>query len=215
MAAAPPGADGRRIDRAGTTPRAEWNFSCDPDAAAAVLDAFAGLPAARLPLVCPLDVTERLLLTPAHLRRCAELAGSEPAEVLSPTDPDRARSRATNPLVRYLSDALRFALEASHARGQGYVARPHDAFAAALALHPGLARARLAMVDVELDRGLLRGATAAHWRDRSGRTPTAAIVRDTDAAAFLDHLIDRLGALVDDRGARPAGQQARPGPETA
>lgn len=67
---------GGTLDRPGnTTDRAEWNMWCDPQAAAAVFAHHAGRPVERLPILCPLDLTETLELHPAHIRGLAAALG--------------------------------------------------------------------------------------------------------------------------------------------
>ncbi|MFF0813788.1 nucleoside hydrolase [Rhodococcus sp. NPDC003318] len=177
-----------------TTPKSEWNISVDPEAAKEVFDAFSAAPADRRPLVCPLDITETLEMTPDHLRRLASAAGSEPAELIAETDPAGTRSRASNPVVRVLFDAIRFYLDFHRAHGQGFIAHMHDPFAAALALDPSIARTRPATVDVELTGTLTRGCTVADWHGMWGREPNADIAVGTDPEAFFDHLISRIGS---------------------
>ena len=48
-----------------TTPVAEWNVAVDPEAAAEVFDAF-GIGDAPAPIVCALDLTETIAMTPDH-----------------------------------------------------------------------------------------------------------------------------------------------------
>ncbi|MFD1813793.1 nucleoside hydrolase [Rhodococcus gannanensis] len=177
-----------------TTPKSEWNVSVDPEAAKAVFDAFSAAPPERRPLVCPLDVTETLEMTPEHVRRLAEAAGSLPAELLSEDDPVGRRSRTGNPVLRVLVDAIRFYMEFHREHGHGYIAHMHDPFAAAVALDPTLARTRRATVDVELTGTLTRGCTVADWSGMWGRPANADVAVSTDPDAFFDLLIERVGA---------------------
>jgi purine nucleosidase len=124
------------------------------------------------------------------------VAGSEPAELITEQDPPGTRSRTSNPIVRHLSDAVRFYLEFHRDHGQGFLAHMHDPFAAALALDPGLAVTRPATVDVELEGTLTRGTTVADWTGMWGREPNADIAVGTDPAAFFDHLIERVGGFA-------------------
>lgn len=176
-----------------TTPTSEWNVSVDPEAAKEVFDAFSAAPDDRRPVVCPLDVTETIEMRPEHLRGLAAAAGSSPAELITEQDPPGSRSAATDPVIRALSDAIRFYLEFHRDHGQGFLAHMHDPFAAAVALDPTLARTRPATVDVELAGTLTRGCTVADWHGMWGRAPNADIVVGADPDAFFDDLIARIG----------------------
>lgn len=180
-----------------TRPTTEWNVSVDPESAKIVFDAFSAAPADRLPIICALDVTERIAMTPQHLAALAVAAGSQPVETPSIEDPPGVRSRTSNPVVRGVIDAVRFYLEFHHAYDQGgYIAHMHDPFAAAIALDPGLGRTRATTVDVELAGSLTRGQTLADWRGVWGREPNAEVVVDTDPAVFFQRAIERIGALA-------------------
>ena len=179
-----------------TTPTTEWNIAVDPESAKIVFDAFSGLPEDRLPIVCALDVTETIEMRPEHLARIAEAAGSTPVEYPREEDPDGQLSRTSNPIVRYLTDAVKFYLEFHVSHDQGFLAHMHDPFAAAIALHPEMGTLRPATVDVELAGTLTRAQTVADWAGMWGREPNAAIVVSTDPAAFFDHLIDRVGGFA-------------------
>ena len=179
-----------------TLPTTEWNIAVDPESAKIVLDAFSGLPTDRRPIICALDVTERIEMKPEHLVRLARVAGSTPEELLAPEDQYGTRSVASNPLVRHLTDAVRFYMEFHATHDQGYLAHMHDPFAAAIAIHPELGTSRPATVDVELAGTLTRGQTVADWRGMWGREPNAEIVVSTDPAAFFDHLIERVGTFA-------------------
>jgi purine nucleosidase len=186
---------GGAFRRAGnTSPVAEFNILVDPEAARAVFDAFS-TGAVAPPLLCPLDVTETVALRPEHVRRLAELAGSQPEELLAPADRG-VRSRASNPLVRCLSDAVRYHMEAYERFGYGYLSHMHDPLAAVLALEPALAETRAATVDVELAGRLTRGATIADWRGDWGRAPNVDVAVRVDADAVLERLVERLAALA-------------------
>lgn len=179
-----------------TTPSSEWNIAVDPDAAKLVFDAFSGLPAARQPIICPLDVTETVIMEPRHLAALAEASGSSPVETPRAEDPLGTRSQASDPLVRHLVDAVRFYLEFHAAQGQGYLSHMHDPFAAAVALNPELARLRHATVDVELGGTLCRGATVADWHGLWQRPKNAWVAVQTDPEAFFDELVARVSGLA-------------------
>ncbi|MPV48975.1 nucleoside hydrolase [Pseudactinotalea sp. HY160] len=177
-----------------TAPTTEWNIAVDPEAAKIVFDRFAV--AANRPIVCGLDVTERIAMTPEHLRRLAEAAGSTPVELLRPDDGDDDRSRASNVVIKQVSDAVRFYLQFHRDSGRGFIAHMHDPFAAAVALDPTIAVLRPATVDVELAGTLTRGQTVADWDGLWGRQPNADVVVDAAPADFLDAFIERVGALA-------------------
>jgi purine nucleosidase len=175
-----------------TTPTNEWNVHVDPEAAKEVFDAFSAAPQDRRPIVCALDITETIEMYPKHLALLAERAGSLPFEMVSEADSADARSVASNPIVRYLTDAVRFYFDFHRLYDQGYLAHMHDPFAAAVALDPTLARTRPATVDVELVGTLTRATTVADWAGMWGREPNADIVIGTDPAAFFDRMITRV-----------------------
>ncbi|OZE98666.1 nucleoside hydrolase [Rhodococcus sp. 15-1154-1] len=180
-----------------TTPTSEWNIAVDPEAAAEVFAAFSGLPADRLPIVCPLDVTETIEMYPSHVERLAARAGSTPQEIISESDAPFTRSAASNPVVRHFADAVRFYMEFHREHDQGFLAHMHDPFAAAVALKPSIVDVVPAVVDVELNGTLTRGTTVADRRGMWGRPNNALIATSTDPKAFFDQLIDRVGALAE------------------
>ncbi|HET9876070.1 MAG TPA: nucleoside hydrolase [Mycobacterium sp.] len=168
------GSFGRRSETAAAT---EFNIRADPEAAAEVFTAWGKRAPQRLPIVCGLELTEHIAMTPALLSRLTTAAGCEPP----------------NPLIRVLEDALRFYFEAHDRRGHGYLAYLHDPLAAAVALDPELVTARPATVHVELADTPARGRTNAAW---TGREPNAQIGVDVDPEAFFDRFIDRVGAFA-------------------
>lgn len=187
-----------------TTPTNEWNIHVDPEAAKEVFDAFSAAPADRRPLVCALDITETIEMRPEHLVALAQAAGSLPLEPVGHTHPPEWRSAATDPVLRYLTDAVRFYFDFHHLYDLGYLAHMHDPFAAAVALDPGLAVTRPATVDVELTGTLTRATTVADWAGMWGREPNADIVIGTDPAVFFDRLVTRVGALARRLSQEPA-----------
>ncbi|MBB3039841.1 purine nucleosidase [Hoyosella altamirensis] len=178
-----------------TTPVAEWNISVDPEAAKIVFDAFDEGTSAEPPIICGLNLTERIILRPGHVAELAKAAGLPP-ERIAADDPLGERSRCPNPVIRHLSDALRFYMEFHRAYEQGFIAHIHDPFAAAVALNPQWVRTRAATVDVELAGTLTRGATVADWVGMWGRAPNADIAVATDPEAFIQHLIERVGGYA-------------------
>jgi purine nucleosidase len=173
-----------------TAPTTEWNVSVDPEAAKLCIAAFgrpevtearraAGLP--PLPLALGLDVTERAKLLPGHLSALAARAGA---------------AVPTNPVLRFVDDALRFYME-FHSRYDGfYGAFVHDPFAVAAALDPSLVRTEALTVDVELGGTLTTGETVTDWRRTWGRPPTLDVAVGGDAAAFFERFIERVGGLA-------------------
>ncbi|UFS99900.1 nucleoside hydrolase [Nocardia huaxiensis] len=176
-----------------TTPTNEWNVHVDPEAAKEVFDAFSAAPADRRPIVCALDITETIEMHPKHLVALADRAGSTPAETVGPQDGPQWRSAASNPVIRYFTDAVRFYFDFHLLYDQGYLAHMHDPFAAAVALDPQLAVTRPATVDVELAGTLTRATTVADWAGMWEREPNADIVIGTDPELFFDRLIARVG----------------------
>ncbi len=125
-----------------TTPTAEWNAWVDPHA---LKEVFAASSIARpLPTICPLNVTEQVLLYPERLHRWQR--------VLRPTRPE---------LANLLGDALRFYFEFHQSVGVGYCAQIHDLAAAMVMLRRVPCSFYDATVDVEADSPLMRGTTVA------------------------------------------------------
>ena len=109
------------------------------------------------------------------------------------------RSVASNPIVRYVADALRFYME-FHARYDGfYGAFIHDPLAAAAALDRSLVVTEPLYVDVETtgrsDRRDDRRRPSAPDR----QAPNLDVAVEANIAEFLDRLIERVGGLAADR----------------
>jgi purine nucleosidase len=186
--------------RGNTNPVAEWNIGVDPEAAAEVFAAWTpdevkATEPQNLPILCGLDVTWNISITPEILARLAAAAGTA-TSVLSVDDERGTRSSASNPLIRVIEDATRFYLESYHDLGHGYQAHLHDPLAAAVALDPQLLVTRPATVDVELTGTLTRGMTVTDWSGRWGRKPNALIGVGVDPATFFDRFIDRVGPFA-------------------
>jgi purine nucleosidase len=186
--------------RGNTNPVAEWNIAFDPEAAAEVFAAWSPEAAKvavlqSLPILCGLNVTRQVSITPDILHRLAAAADST-TTLMSVDDEPGTRSSASNALIRVIEDATRFYMESYCALGHGYQAHLHDPLAAAVALDPQLVDARPATVDVELTGALTRGMTVTDWSERWGRKPNALIAVGVDSTAFFDRFIERVGPFA-------------------
>ena len=180
-----------------TAPTTEWNMHVDPEAAKVCFDAWgvAVAEGAARPLCMGLDVTEKARLLPEHMQALALRAGSQPREGADEAD----GSVASNPIVRFLADALRFYMEFHEQYDGFYGAFVHDPFAVAAALDRSLVRTQAVAVDVELAGTLTTAETVTDWRGVWGRPPNADVAVDGDAATFLERFVERVGGLAASR----------------
>ena len=190
-----------------TSPVTEWNVHCDPEAAKIAFAAWQAAvdrdPATPRALALGLDVTERARIGTDHVVALARRAGSTADDTL---DPDREpgdlerRSVASNSVIRFVADALRFYFE-FHARYDGfYGAFIHDPLVVAVALDPSLVRTEPVAVDVDTSGGLGDGQTIADFRRLWGRTPNVDLAIEADAATFLERLVERVGGMAERLG---------------
>jgi purine nucleosidase len=190
-----------------TAPTTEWNIHCDPEAAKIAFAAWGESAAANghpRPVALGLDVTEKATILPEHVVALAKAAGSSPDDSIALArgeDPMRAtRSVASNAIVRYVADALRFYME-FHSHYDGfYGAYIHDALAAAAALDPSLITTRPVAVDIELGGTLTTGETVTDWRGVWRKPPNVDVAIDADADEFLRRFVERVGRLAAARG---------------
>ncbi len=193
-----------------TTPTTEWNIHCDPDAARIAFrawgDAIASDPSVPRPVALGLDVTEKARIGPEHVVALARRAGSTPDDSLgAPGDDPLApgRSVASNPVIRFVADALRFYFE-FHQRYDGfYGAYIHDPLAVAAALDPRLITTEALYVDVETSGELTTGMTVADRRRLTEKPPNLDVAATADVETFLDRLIERVGGLAAERAGVP------------
>ena len=144
----------------------------------------------------------RRAILPDDVVRLARRAGSTPDDSIALArgeEPMHAtRSVASNPIVRYVADALRFYME-FHARYDGfYGAFIHDPLAVAAALDRSLVTTEALYVDVETSGEITAGMTVADRRHLTGRPPNLDVAVTADVAEFLDRLIERVGTLAAD-----------------
>jgi len=186
-----------------TTPTTEWNIHCDPEAARISFrawgDAIAADPSIPRPVALGLDVTEAARIGTEQVVALARRAGSHPDEGRggAPADPLAPQmSVASNPIVRYVADALRWYFE-FHERYDGfYGAFIHDPLAVAAALDPRLIRTEALYVDVETRGEVTAGMTVADRRHLTGKPPNVDVAVTADITTFMERLVERIGALA-------------------
>jgi purine nucleosidase len=186
-----------------TAPTSEWNIHCDPEAAKIAFSEWGASALEHghaLPMALGLDVTEKAKIVPDHIVALARAAGSNPDDSLALArgeDPMHAtHSVASNPIVRYVADALRFYME-FHSRYDGfYGAFIHDPLAVAAALDSSLIRTEAVPVDVELGGTLTTGETVTDWRRVWGKPANVEVAVEADADEFLRRFVERVGRLA-------------------
>jgi inosine-uridine nucleoside N-ribohydrolase len=156
---------GGAIAEGNTTPAAEFNIWCDPEAAARVFGS--GIDVTMIGL----DVTHRALFTEAHIGRLAGRVGEMVAE-----------------LLRFYGNFHRrvYGFEGSPI---------HDAVAVAHVLDSGLVETLERNVEIDTESELCRGRTVVDLWRRTTREPNAHVGVEINSDGFLDLLIERLNSL--------------------
>ncbi|WP_026535470.1 nucleoside hydrolase [Arthrobacter sp. H14] len=178
-----------------TTPVAEWNTHVDPHAAREVYAAYEGVPVEKLPIICALETTERIECRPEHIERLSIAAGVQP-ELLHADGADGLRSTSLNPVIAFLSDALRFYMEFHRLHNQGYIAHLHDLFAAMVATGEARFTAREAHVDVETESALTFAQTVGDFAGFRKLPSNARVVTDNHPEAVFELMSERIASLA-------------------
>jgi purine nucleosidase len=159
---------GAYFEAGNITPTAEFNVYVDPEAARIVLDA--GIPTTLLPL----DVTHRMLSTPARLQAMRALG-----------------NRCSVATAEMLEFSESFDLEK-----YGWEGAPlHGPCVPAFMLEPGIFSGRRVNVSVELGGALTQGMTVVDWWGITDRRKNALWVREGDAGRYYGVLLECLGRL--------------------
>lgn len=157
---------GGAIGLGNVTPAAEFNIFVDPHAAAVVFGCGAPI------TMFPLDVTHQVLVTAERLARIAAVG---------------------NPAARAVAGMLGFY------RGRRRSGAPegplHDPCTVAWLLQPELFSGRDCAVEIETASPLGLGRTYVDWWGVTGKPANATVMREADAPAFFDLLVERLARL--------------------
>lgn len=139
-----------------TTPTAEWNFWVDPHAAR---DFFAS--AQRSVTLCPLNVTETMLIGPSQLDKILTVLGE-------------------HPLTKVLPEIMRFYFEFHEAHGSGYQSQIHDLLTCMVALGKVPFFSTSATLRVACEPEWLRGTSVADLKGHWAEEPNTALVTAVD-----------------------------------
>jgi purine nucleosidase len=150
------------------TPAAEFNIHVDPHAAALVIDSC-------MPItMIPLDVTHRLLTTPARMAALCALGNRCGAAVA----------------------ALLTALEENRSAKSGVSAMAlHDPAVTGYLLRPALFQGRDVNVAIETASPLTMGMTVVDWWGVTGRSANARFMNSVDPERFYELLTEKLARL--------------------
>ena len=150
------------------TPSAEFNIFVDPEAASRVFTAGAPL------TMIPLDCTHQARTTAARL--------------------DRLRAVHT-PLAEAFYHLIRFNKRFDENK-YGWEGGPlHDPTVIAYLLRPELFTGRKVHVGIECASPLTLGMTVVDWWSVTSTAPNALVLREIDAEAYFDLVIERLTRL--------------------
>lgn len=151
-----------------TTPAAEFNIYVDPHAAHAVFGA--GIPITLMPL----DLTHKVITTPARLERFRRLG-----------------TPVGDACAGMLAFYQRFDVEKYGAEGGPL----HDPTVIAYLLAPDLFGGKHVNVEIETGSELTMGMTVVDWWGTSRRTANCAVMNRIDAVGFYDLLTERIATL--------------------
>jgi purine nucleosidase len=150
------------------TPAAEFNVYVDPEAAARVLRC--GAPITMIPLDC----THQALSTAPRLQKLRAIG---------------------TPLAEAFFHLLSFN-KLHDERKYGWAGGPlHDATVVAWLLSPKIFGGRKVHVEVECASPLTLGMTVVDWWNVNGAEPNVRFLREIDADAYFELVIERLGRL--------------------
>lgn len=162
---------GAFLEGGNTTPVAEFNIYVDPDAADLVFRSGAPI------VMMPLDVTHRVLASSERLSRIRALG---------------------TPAADAVAGMLEF-YERHDRERYGMEGAPlHDPCVIAYLIEPGLFSGRACHVRIETESDLTLGMTVVDWWDITRLAPTALVMREVNAAAFFDLIVDRIARLPPD-----------------
>lgn len=148
-----------------TTPVTEYNFWCDPEAAAAVFQS--GIPITMVGL----DVTREIIVHGSLVAKLADL---------------------DDPKARFLGDAMRFYVDFHREREGLDGCIINDPLAAALLIDESLCTYKSMRVDICTEEGLTRGLSVCDRFGFLGKEPNAKVALRVNALAALEFIFDRL-----------------------
>ncbi|MFE2555503.1 nucleoside hydrolase [Streptomyces sp. NPDC059352] len=159
---------GGSVERGNTTPAAEFNILCDPEAADIVFGC--GVPVTMFGL----NATHQVRATPAVVARLAALG---------------------TPLSRLCVELLTY-FASTYREVYGFEAPPlHDPLTVAHLIDPSLVSLVRAAVRVELAGTWTRGATVVDLDGVTGLTPNAEVGMEVDADGFWDLIVEAVRVL--------------------